>query len=99
MTDNARPSKPDSGRPLKPSRAMGSRKGDEASQAPVAGRLKLKAAADTDDQVRRPAGRGPVKEQGREPQPRTTTGRKAKPTDSPTAATTRNSSGPRGEQD
>jgi hypothetical protein len=85
MAERKRPSKPrpkpEAGTPLAPSRALGSLKGEATDVRPrTRGRLKAKPPADGDEHVEPPKGRGPVKKVGPGPAPRSTRGKKTKPT-------------------
>jgi len=91
MAEKKRPSKPnpkpkpEAGTSVGPSRAMGSLKGEATDLRPRArGPLKLKPPSD-DERVEPPKGRGPVKKEGPRLSPRSTRGKKAKPTDTKAA--------------
>jgi hypothetical protein len=88
MTEKRRSRKP-TDRPLKPSRALGSLKGDEGARAVVRGPLKLKPAAEYDRPVEGPRQRGDAKPVGRALQPRAVRGRTAKPAHTAGASRTR----------
>jgi len=65
---------------------MGSLKGEATDVRPrTRGPLKIKAPAAVDERVEPPKGRGPVKKEGPGPSPRSTRGKKAKPTDTKAA--------------
>lgn len=100
MAEKKKPSKPRAGTPLGPSRAMGSLKGEAPDSRPSAqGPLKVKAAAG-DGRVEPPKGRGPVKKEGLGPNPRSTSGKKAKPTGTKAAvAAPKKAAGRRAAQD
>jgi len=87
MAERKRPSKPEAGTPVGPSRAMGSLKGEATDARPrVRGPLNVKPPADGDERVEPPKARGPVKKEGPGPNPRSNRGKKAKPTDTKAAA-------------
>jgi len=87
MAERKRPSKPEPGTPVGPSRAMGSLKGEATDARPRArGPLNLKPPAEGDERVEAPKGRGPVKKEGPGPNPRSNRGKKAKPADPKAAA-------------
>jgi hypothetical protein len=87
MADKKKPSKPRAGMPPGPSRSKGSLKGEAADLRPrTRGPEKLKPPAKGTERVDPPKRRGPVKKVGPGPQPRVTSGKKAKPTDTKASA-------------
>jgi hypothetical protein len=80
MADEKPRAAPETGGAFVPSRAKGSRKGEETGvPMRAAGRLKLKPSAQPDEPAPRRTSRRPTKIEGDEPQPRVTGRRKAKP--------------------